>query len=143
MQVKEIMTQEVETISSSESIRTAAQKMKSLNVGILPVMEGNELAGMVTDRDIVVRGIAEQDDITNILVRDVMSGQVFNCSGDDSVEDAVKMMEDNQVRRLIVLDEEGSAVGIVSLGDVAAKTHYETLAGEALEAVSEPCYPSR
>jgi len=143
MQVKEIMTKEIETISGSASISEAAKKMKSLNVGVVPVIEGNDLVGMITDRDIVIRGLAEKEDVSNVPVKDVMTTQVLSCSAEDSVEDAVKMMEDKQVRRLIALDESGAAVGIVSLGDIAAKAHSDALAGEALEAVSEPCCPSR
>jgi CBS domain-containing protein len=143
MNVKEIMTTNFEMVESTSSLNEAAQKMKSLDVGVLPVQEGTKLIGLLTDRDIVVRGLAEQRDPSSTQVKDVISSELVRCSEDDSVEDAVKLMQESKVRRLIVCDANGTPTGIVSLGDIAAKTKQDELAGAALESISEPATPSR
>ena len=143
MQVKEIMTTNFEMINSSEQITEAAKKMKTLNVGVLPVKEGNKIIGMITDRDIVIRALAENKDLGNVMIKDVMSTEIARCSSEDSIEDAANIMKEKKLRRLIVLDNENIPVGIVSLGDIAAKAESEQLAGQTLEAVSQPCSPSR
>jgi CBS domain-containing protein len=141
MKIKEIMTSDFETISSGSSLTAAAQKMQSLNVGILPVEEEGRIVGLVTDRDIVVRGLAEGHDPAATEVRDILTADLVCCQQDDTVEEAVRQMEDHKVRRLIVCDRDGLPVGIVSLGDIASKTGQEQLAGEALEMISEPAAP--
>lgn len=141
MRIKEIMTSDFETISSGSSLTAAAQKMQSLNVGILPVEEEGRIVGLVTDRDIVVRGLAEGHDPAATEVRDILTADLVCCQDDDTIEEAVRRMEDNKVRRLIVCDRDGLPVGIVSLGDIASKTGQEQLAGEALEMISEPAAP--
>jgi CBS domain-containing protein len=143
MQVKEIMTKNFEMINSTESLTDAAKKMKSLNVGVLPVREGNKIIGIVTDRDMVVRGLAENKEPKDSSVKDVMSSEVARCSSEGDIEEAARVMEANKVRRLLVLDNENTPVGILSLGDIAAKTESEQLTGHTLEAVSQPCSPCR
>ncbi len=142
MKIKEIMTGDYETISSGSSLSAAAQKMQSLNVGFLPVEEEGRIIGLITDRDIVVRGLAEGHDPGSTEVRDILTADMVCCSVEDSVEEAVRLMEENKVRRLIVCDHDGVPVGVVSLGDIAAKTGQEKLAGEALEMISEPAAPA-
>lgn len=137
------MTKEFEMVSSSGQIKDAAQKMKSLNIGILPVIEGNKIVGMITDRDMVIRALAEDVEAGSIMVKDVMSPEVARCSSEDSIEDATKIMKEWQLRRLIVMNEENIPVGILSLGDIAAKCGSVQLAGQTLEAISQPCCPSR
>jgi len=143
MQVKEIMTKNFEMVNSTDSLIEAAKMMKSLNVGVLPVMEGNKIVGLLTDRDIVIRALAEDKDANSIAVKDVMSPEIARCTSEDNVEDAANIMKENKVRRLLVLDNDNTPVGIVSLGDIAAKSQSEQLAGQTLEAVSQPCCPSR
>jgi CBS domain-containing protein len=143
MKIKEIMTSDFETISAGSSLAAAAQKMESLNVGALPVEQDGRVIGIITDRDLVVRGIAEGHDPASTEVRDILTADLICCSEDDSVEQAVKLMEDNKVRRLIACDLDGMSVGIVSLGDIASKSGQEQLAGEALEMISEPASPVR
>jgi CBS domain-containing protein len=104
----------------------------------LPVHDGDKLIGLITDRDIVVRGLAEDLDPQSAPVKDVVSSDIVYCYEDESVEDAARLMEDNQVRRLIVIDHNQTPVGIVSIGDIAVKSGQEQLAGEILERVSEP-----
>jgi CBS domain-containing protein len=143
MRVSEVMTRGVECTYPDASLQEAAAKMKSLDIGPLPVCDNNRLVGMVTDRDITVRATAEGEDPTEICVRDIMTPEVFYCFEDDLVDDAARTMEDKQVRRLLVLNRDKQLVGIVSLGDLAVETGDEELVGNTLEAVSEPNRPNR
>jgi len=143
MRISEIMTPNFEMIDSTSTLIDAARKMKAFNVGFLPVQEGNNLIGVITDRDIVVRALAEGRDLGSTQVKDIISSDVVYCFEDDSVEEAVKLMEENQVRRLIVCRSDRTPVGIVSLGDLAVRSGQEELYGEALEQISEPAAPSR
>ncbi len=142
MQIREIMTKDIETVGPADEILEAAGKMKTLNIGALPVSENGTVVGMLTDRDMVIRALAEQKDAGSMHVADIMSRDIVHCAPDAGIEDAAMLMEEKQVRRLLVLDG-GSPVGIVSLGDIAAKTGAEQLKGETLEAVSQPCGPDR
>jgi CBS domain-containing protein len=143
MNVSEIMTTDFEMIDGTGSLIEAAEKMKLLNVGFLPVREGTRLAGLVTDRDIVIRGLAEGLDPGSTQVKDIISSGVVYCYDDDSVEEAARLMEDNQIRRLIVVNHDQTPVGILSIGDIAVKSGQEELAGEILERISEPAAPVR
>jgi CBS domain-containing protein len=143
MKISEIMTTEFEMIDANKSLYEAAQKMKSRNVGFLPVREGKKLIGLITDRDIVIRGLAEKKDPRSAHVKDILTSDIFQCFEDDNVEDAARVMEDNQVRRLVVVNRDHDPVGIVSLGDIAVKTGQGQLSGEILERVSEPVGSAR
>jgi len=139
MQVNEVMTRSVECTCPEASLQQAASKMKALDVGALPVCgDDGRLAGMITDRDITVRSAAEGESPALIRVGDIMTPEVFYCFEDASVEDAALLMKQKQVRRLMVLSKDKRLVGIVSLGDLAIETRDERLAGDTLEAVSEP-----
>jgi CBS domain-containing protein len=137
MQLNDIMTQYVEVISPELSIQEAAKQMRSLDVGVLPVCDGDRLVGMLTDRDLTIRAVAEGRDPKITAVEEVMSPEVAYCFEDQDIEDAERVMEKHQIRRLPVLNREKRLVGIVSLGDFATKDD-ETRAGETLERVSEP-----
>jgi CBS domain-containing protein len=143
MRVSEIMTTDFHMIDSTNSLTQAAEKMKSLDVGFLPVKEGTRLIGLITDRDIVIRGLAERKDPGSTQVKDIISSEILYCYDDDSIEDAGRMMEDNQVRRLIVVNHDQVPVGILSLGDIAVRAGQEHLASEILERISEPAAPVR
>jgi CBS domain-containing protein len=143
MKVNEIMTTDFEKIDADSTLFDAAQKMKSFNIGFLPVHEGDKLIGLLTDRDIVIRGLAEGLDPRRTSVKDIVSSDIVYCFEDESVEDAARLMEDNQVRRLIVVGHDQKPIGIVSIGDIAVKSGQEQLAGEILERVSEPATPAR
>lgn len=136
MQIKEIMTPQVEYIHPDTTIKEAAAKMKQLNVGIMPVEENDRLVGMITDRDIAIRSSAEGQDPKTQKVRDVMTKKVVYCYEDDSVEQVGKIMQEHQIRRLIILNRNKRLVGICSLGDLAL-TAQNQLSGEVLEKVSE------
>jgi CBS domain-containing protein len=143
MRVSEIMTSDFQMIDSTSSLIDAARKMKEFNVGFLPVKEGASVIGVVTDRDLVIRALAEGRDSGSTPVKDILSSDVVYCFEDDSVEEAVRLMEGNQVRRLIVCRSDRTPVGVLSLGDVAVKSGQEHLYGEALEQISEPAAPAR
>ena len=143
MKVSEIMTMDFQTIDSTSTLTEAAQKMRSFNIGFLPVQKDKEVIGVITDRDIVIRGLADELDPGSTQVQQIVSPEVVYCYEDEGVEGAAKLMEEHQVRRLIVCDYDGDPVGIVSLGDFAVKTGQERLAGEVLEQVSEPAAPIR
>jgi CBS domain-containing protein len=143
MQIREIMTREVEVIRPDASIREAATKMKDLDVGAIPVCDGQRLQGVVTDRDIAVRAVAEGRDSTRTHVADIMSKDLAYCFEDDQVEEAATIMEMKQIRRLPILDRNKQLVGIVSLGDLSVRSGDQDLAGEALQEISEPGAPKR
>ena len=140
MKVNEIITHDPEVIRPGTALIEAAQKMKSLDIGMLPVCDGDRLVGVITDRDITVRGVAHGCDPKTTRVQEVMTPEVIYCFDDEDVKDVAKKMEEKQVRRLPVLNREKRLVGIVSLGDLAVRTGKEKLAGEVLEAVSEPAH---
>ena len=121
MKVKDIMSTQVESVRPDASIQEAAQKMRSLDVGALPVLDGQDLKGMVTDRDITIRATAEGRDPKTTTVREVLSPELVSISEDQALEDAARLMQEKQVRRLPVLSGDQRLVGIVALADVAAE----------------------
>jgi CBS domain-containing protein len=136
MKVSEAMTPQVDIIDPNAAVRDAACRMRDDNVGALPVGENDRLIGMVTDRDIVVRGVAENRQGGTTSVRDVMSEHVYYCFEDDDVEQAGRIMAEHQVRRLPVLNRAKRLVGIVALADLAMAPGES--AHHALQGVSEP-----
>jgi CBS-domain-containing membrane protein len=141
MKISEIMTRDPELIDPNASIRDAAKRMKNEDIGALPVGENDRLIGMVTDRDIAMRGVAEGCSPETTTVRDVMSEKVYYCFDDDDVDDAASCMSDNQVRRLPILNRDKRLVGIVALADIASTG--EECEKTALEGVSEPSSDAR
>ena len=141
MKISEIMTPDPELIDPNSSIRDAAQRMKDEDIGALPVGENDRLIGMVTDRDITMRAVAEDRLPSSTSVRDVMSEKIYYCFEDDAVEDAAKCMAENQVRRLPILNRDKRLTGIVSLADIAQSG--EECEKTALEGVSEPSSEAR
>jgi len=136
MQIREAMTPEVRTVSPESSLKEAARMMTQIDAGVLPVAQGDRLIGMVTDRDIAVRGVAlgKGPDAT---VGEVMTNEVKYCFEDEDVEEVSENMADLQVRRLPVLSREKRLVGIVSLADIATMADSEC-AGQALEGITRP-----
>jgi CBS domain-containing protein len=143
MLVSEAMTRDAECTRPDATLQEAADRMNSLDVGSLPVCDNDRLVGMITDRDITIRAVAGGDDPGAKRVRDAMTPGVFWCYEDQNVTEAARLMREKQVRRLPVLNRDKRLVGIVSLGDLAVDTGDEQLAGETLEAVSEPASPRR
>jgi CBS domain-containing protein len=136
MKVSEAMTRDVRVASPEETIRQAAKTMASLDAGVLPVGENDHLIGMITDRDIAIRGIA-QGKGPKAKVRDVMTEDVKYCFDDQEVEEVTRSMADIQVRRLPVLNRDKRLVGILSLGDIAISRDGKD-ASEALRGISRP-----
>ncbi len=136
MKVKDVMSTNVISIAPNESAAVAARLLSRFNVGALPVCtKDGRLRGMVTDRDIVLRCVAADDDAQTVKVSDIMTRRIFSVDAQESVQSAAALMARQQVRRLPV-EEEGKLVGMVSLGDVARLHDYSTEAGEALGEIS-------
>jgi CBS domain-containing protein len=133
--IRDVMTRGVSVVRRDDTLQTAAQRMRDLDVGVLPVTDGEALCGMVTDRDIAVRGVADGMVAQEALVADVMTEEVRWCSDTDSVEQVLDQMGDAQVRRLAVLDADRQIVGIVALGDLATRADADT--DDALREISE------
>ena len=136
MKVSDLMTQAVETVGPDQTAREAASFMLSADTGAIPVIEGERLIGMITDRDIAVRGVALGHG-PDTLVRDLMSDDLVCAREDDDIESAATRMSEAQVRRLPVIDEDERLCGMISLGDLSRETTDET-AAIALEGVSQP-----
>lgn len=141
MQLKDIMTPNPEIVSVDMHVSDAAQRMKALDVGFLPIWDGTEILGVITDRDVALRVVAEGKDPKTTRIGDAMSTHVHTLSEDADVMDAAKVMEHEQVRRILVTDRNGRCVGVVSLGDLAVRMHNEPVCGQVLEDVSEPARP--
>ena len=137
MELKNIITDAVETIGPNATLQDAAKAMLARDLGWLPDTDGGKVVGILTDRDIAIRGVAAGKDSKTSAVEDVMTREVFSCNVEDSIEDACSLMEDEQVRRLVVLDDDEQLVGIVSLADIALQTRGAQSA-EVLKRVSEP-----
>jgi CBS domain-containing protein len=141
MKVHEIMTAHARCVGPENTLVEAAGLMRELDVGSLPVCEDDRLAGMVTDRDLALRGVADGKDPNTTVVREVMSPGVVYVFADQSVEEVARVMEDRQIRRVPVLSREKRLVGIVSLGDIAISSS-PAFSGMALRDVSEPTHPT-
>lgn len=137
MRIKDVMTTEVDLVDPDTTLAEAARLMRDDGVGALPVGEDGHLVGMVTDRDIVVRGIANDVDPTRATVHDVMSPEVLYCFDDEGVDEVAGNMGKQQIRRLPVVNRDNQLVGVVSLGDLAARGS-NGAAGEALEGIAQP-----
>jgi CBS-domain-containing membrane protein len=140
--IQDVMTRDVQSISPQETIQRAAQMMDELNVGAIPVLEGQKLVGMITDRDITVRATAAGQAPGSTRVGDVMSTDVRTCSPNQTVDEVLGQMGDVQIRRVPVIDEQSQEViGIVSMGDMATK--HSAGIDHTLEEVSTPSEPDR
>lgn len=142
MKVNEVMTYGVDYVRPDSTIREVAEKMRDKNEGVIPVFEGGEPVGMVTDRDIAVRAIAEGREPSSTRVKDIMTPEVFFCTEDMELEEAAHIMEYKKIRRLLVKDEKRNVIGILSIGDIATSTPKE-FTGEVLKEVVGVAYPER
>ena len=141
MKLSEIMTREVEIIQPDDTLHTAAQKMRDRDIGFLPVCDGESLMGVLSDRDITIRALADGMDLNVMLGRDLMTTPAIYCFNDQDVTEAAKIMEENQIRRLVVLNRDDKRlVGVLSLGDLARKGITD-ISGHVLQRVSEPENP--
>jgi CBS domain-containing protein len=137
VKVSEVMTARPECIAPTATVQEAAGRMKSLDVGSLPVCDNDRLVGVITDRDIALRSAAAGHDPTRDHVRDTMSPGIIYCFDDQDAKEAAEIMGEKQIRRLPVLDRNKRLVGIVSLGDLAVETRDDKMSGDALKHISE------
>jgi CBS domain-containing protein len=136
MLVRDVMTAKAEFISPDTTVHQAANKMRELDVGFLPIGENDRLVGMLTDRDITLRTVAEGKDPDATTVADIMTRRVEYCYDDQDVKQAGEHMKTDRIRRLVVLDHDKRLVGVCSLGDIALKGTGHELAGDVLHGVS-------
>jgi CBS domain-containing protein len=135
--IQDVMTRNVKSISPEDTVRRAAELMKELDVGAIPVVDGTRLVGMLTDRDIAIRSTAAGQDPSKTRAGDVMSTDVRTCYATQTVDEVLEEMGDVQIRRVVVVDQAShSLVGIVSLGDMATKHAAST--DQALGEISSP-----
>ena len=135
--LKDLMSRDVQVISPDGTIKEAAQQMRKGNFGMMPVGENDRMIGTISDRDIVIRAVAEGKD-PSTKVREVMSEGIVWAYEEDSVDDAAKLMGDRQIRRLPIVNADKRLVGIVALGDFAVVSADIEVAGEALSEISKP-----
>ena len=139
MQIKDVMTVGVRMVRPEASIFEISKLMRDEDIGAVPVVENDKLIGMVTDRDVVVRGLAAYPELKHTSARSVMSSRLLYCYEDQSVEEVLDNMGDVQVRRMPVVDRDKRLVGVVSLGDLSAGSAPER-SGQSLTMISEPTH---
>jgi CBS domain-containing protein len=135
--VRDVMTDRPRAVSPETPVSQAAELMESEDVGALPVVEGDQLAGMLTDRDIVVRAVAKGKDPRGMPVREVATRDVVSVRADENLSDALQLMASHQVRRLPVVDDDNRLVGVLAQADVALEVKEKTV-GEMVEDISRP-----
>ena len=135
--VHEVMTDRPRVVTPETTVSEAAQHMKNDDIGSLPILDGEQLAGMVTDRDIVIRAIAEGKDPRGMPVREVASRELVTVNADEELSSALQLMASQQVRRLPVVDDDGRLVGILAQADVAVEAKEKDV-GEMLQGISQP-----
>ena len=141
MKAKDIMTRKPKCVTPETSVREAARLMKEEDVGVLPVVErdgSDRLIGIVTDRDIAIRHVAEGHDSSSCPVREAMTSSVLTAREDDDVESVMDLMGKEQVRRIPVVDERGSLVGIVAQADIVREARDDKRAERTIEKISDP-----
>jgi CBS domain-containing protein len=143
MQVHEIMTRNPEIVEPDATLRDAARKMKELDVGSLPVGWVDDLSGIITDRDIAVRAVAEGRDPQRTKVSEIMTHGVVTVREDDDIRNAISKMREQQIRRVVVTDRDERPIGMLSLGDIAVDIDDENIIGELLDRISRPSQPNR
>ena len=137
MKVSEIMSRNVECVDPDTSIKEIAQKMRLLDVGFVPICEGNRVIGTLTDRDITIRHVADGQNPYRVKARDIMTPNVFYCYADQDVEEVGRYMQEHEVRRVLIFDRGENLVGVVSLGAISKAAGEEWLAGETLREIAE------
>lgn len=136
-QIRDVMTPNPECVSERDSIRDVARIMKDQDTGVVPVVDGRKIIGLITDRDIVVRGIAEGKNLENVRVNELMTKSVRSVREDTSVNEALELMSNAEIRRVAVVNGNDELVGIVSLGDIASQGNQDGKVGKTVEEISE------
>jgi CBS domain-containing protein len=135
--IRDVMTRNPECVSEKDSLRDVARIMKDQDTGVVPVVDGKKIIGLITDRDIVVRGLAEGKNLENARVTELMTKSVRSVREDASVNEALELMNRAEIRRVAVVDHNDELVGIVSLGDIASQTNQDGRIGNTVETISE------
>lgn len=135
--IRDVMTRNPECVSEKDSLRDVARIMKDQDTGVVPVVDGKKIIGLITDRDIVVRGLAEGKNLENARVTELMTRSVRSVREDASVNEALELMNRAEIRRVAVVDQNDELVGIVSLGDIASQTNQDGKVGKTVETISE------
>ncbi len=136
-QVRDVMTPNPECVSEKDSIRDVARIMKEQDTGVVPVVDGKRIIGLITDRDIVVRGIAEGRELSSVKVNEIMSKSVRSVKEDTPVTEVLDLMSSAEIRRVPVVNGNNELVGIISLGDIAENTNADNRVGKAVEDISQ------
>lgn len=139
MEVKDLMSRNVATVSTDTPIVEVAKLMKKMNIGSVPVCEGNRVIGILTDRDIVLREVAMGKEIDKVVAKDVMTVGLSTATPEMDIHEAARIMAEKQVRRLPVIDNE-RLVGMLALGDIAVSPKLDDNAGDALSDISKPSH---
>ena len=135
--VRDVMTANPECVSEKDSLRDVARIMKDQDTGVVPVVDGKKIIGLITDRDIVVRGLAEGKNLENARVNEIMTRSIRSVREDASVNEALQLMSSAEIRRLPVVNSNDELVGILSLGDIAEQGNQDGKVGKAVESISE------
>jgi CBS domain-containing protein len=135
MQIRDVMTSHVSVVKPDTPVSEIAMRMRDEDIGSVPVTDGDKLIGMVTDRDIVTRGLAQSADMSRVKAKDVMSPKILYCMEDEAVSEVLENMGEEQIRRLPVVNREKRLVGVVSLGDLSKAEKQR--AGDALAGISQ------
>jgi len=134
--VRDVMTKNVKAVEPTTTVSDAAAQMKTNDIGMLPIAKDNTVTGVLTDRDITLRVVAEGKDPKTVTVNDIMTEGVQSCTPDDDINNVISMMKNKQIRRVVVMDKDNNLTGICSLGDLALHANKET-SGDVLEEVSK------
>jgi CBS domain-containing protein len=139
--VRDIMTKDVQTVTPDTTLRDAAQVLKNRDIGSVPVVEGRKVVGVITDRDIAIRGVAEGRDPSSTKASEAMSKEVVAVRETDDLQEAERIMHDQQIRRLPVINDQGELVGYLAMAKVA-RTESPAQAGKVIQGVSQPSKPA-
>lgn len=135
--VRDVMTPNPECVSERDSIRDVARIMKEQDTGVVPVVDGKRIIGLITDRDIVVRGIAEGRDVSSVKVNEIMTKSIRSVKEDTPLNEVLDLMGSAEIRRVPVVNGDNELIGIVSLGDIATNSNQDGRVGKAVENISE------
>lgn len=135
--IRDVMTSNPRCVGQNDTVREAARIMREADTGVVPVVDGNKILGLITDRDIVVRGIADGKNVTDSRVSELMTKSVRTVRDDARVDEVLKLMSSSDVRRVPVVNASDELVGIVSIGDISINTSKDDKVGQAIESISE------
>ena len=136
-QIRDVMTKNPECVSEKDSVLQVARIMRDQDTGVVPVVDGKKIIGLITDRDIVVRAIAEGKEINSVKVNEVMTKSVRSVKEDSTVDEVLNLMGNAEIRRVPVVNRNNELVGIVSIGDLASRTNKDNKVGKTVENISE------